>query len=418
MKNFYLIIIHFLEGLLKGIALFNPKINEMIQGRKRQKPEFLSLKKKNNKRIWIHAASLGEYEMAIPLIQTLAQKEPSLEFIISFFSPSGYKNAKLEPNSKKFYLPFDTQFNANFWYKSVQPDVVIFVKYEFWPIFINQAHRLNIPVWFWNFSLRQNHFIFKNWAAFWRNSLKKCNGFFCINEQTELLANELALQHVKRIGDIRYLRTKGIQEKLGDLPLSLIEFSKDQNTLILGSSWPQEELALFNALNNNEFPENHKIIIAPHDISETHISNIELQFEDYNICRFSNFEGQKNIQIVVINNIGLLSKLYALAQVSVIGGAFGKGLHNIIESAAAGVPVIFGPNTSKFPEASEFIEAEIGFQAKNLDELSQLIKTHWLEKDLQETQIMKLKTSAYFAKNVPHIEEATQMILANSSNKS
>ncbi len=383
----------------------------MIQGRKSQKTELLSLKNKSNRRIWIHTASLGEYEMAIPLIQKMAQKDSSLEFIISFFSPSGYKNAKLEPNSKKFYLPFDTQSNAQFWYNHVQPDVVVFVKYEFWPIFINYAHQLNIPVWYWNFSLRQNHFIFKNWAAFWRNSLKKCRGFFCTNEETEILAKQLGLKNINHIGDIRYLRTKIIQENLGDIPLNLIEFTKDQNTLILGSSWHQEELALLNALTNNDLPIHHKIMIAPHDISEAHISEIEQQFKDYNIQRFSNFEGQKNTQIVVINNIGLLSKLYALAQVSVIGGAFGKGLHNIIESAAAGVPVIFGPNTTKFPEAHAFIEAHIGFKAANIEELSELIQTHWLKKDLQETKIIKLKTSAFFAQNVPQIDHATQIIL-------
>lgn len=385
----------------------------MIQGRKSQKTEILSLKNKKNRRIWIHTASLGEYEMAIPLIQKMAQKDVSLEFIISFFSPSGYKNAKLEPNSKKFYLPFDTQSNAKFWYNHVQPDVVIFVKYEFWPIFINYGHQLNIPVWYWNFSLRPNHFIFENWAAFWRNSLKKCRGFFCTNEETEILAKQLGLKNINHVGDIRYLRTKIIQENLGDIPLSLIEFTKDQNTLILGSSWPQEELALLNALTNNELSNNHKIMIAPHDISESHISEIEQQFKDYNIQRFSNFEGQKNTQIVVINNIGLLSKLYALAQVSVIGGAFGKGLHNIIESAAAGVPVIFGPNTTKFPEATAFIAANIGFKAANIEELSELIQTHWLKKDLQETKIIKSKTSAFFAQNVPQIDQATQIILEN-----
>jgi 3-deoxy-D-manno-octulosonic-acid transferase len=413
LKNFYLIIIHFLEGLLKGFAFFNPKINEMIQGRKQQKAEILSLKSKKSKRIWIHAASLGEYEMAIPLIQKMAQNDENLEFIISFFSSSGYKNAKLEPNCKKFYLPFDTQSNAKFWYRHVQPDVVVFVKYEFWPIFINYAHQLNIPVWYWNFSLRQNHFIFKKWAGFWRNSLKKCRGFFCSNEETEILAKQLGLKNIKHIGDIRYLRTKLIQENLGNIPLSLIEFTKDQNTLILGSSWHQEELALLNALTNFDLPINHKIMIAPHDISDEHISGIELQFKDYNIQRFSNFEGQKNTQIVIINNIGLLSKLYALAQISVIGGAFGKGLHNIIESAAAGVPVIFGPNTSKFPEASEFIAANIGFKAANIEEMSELIQIHWLKKDLQETKIIKSKTSAFFAQNVPQIDQATQIILEN-----
>lgn len=412
MKYFYLIIIHFLEGLLRGLALFNPKVNEMIQGRNCQKAEISSLKKKHSKRIWIHAASLGEYEMAIPLIQKMSQKDDSLEFIISFFSPSGYKNAKLEPNSKKFYLPFDTQINANFWFNCIQPDQVIFVKYEFWPIFLNTAHERQIPVWFWNFSLRQNHFIFKNWAAFWRNALKKCNGFFCINDHTAQLANQLKLNNVKRIGDIRYLRTKLIQEKLGEIPSNLIEFTKNQNTIILGSSWQQEEMALSMALSNNNFPENHKIIIAPHDISEAHISNIELQFKPFNICRFSDFEGQKGTQIIVINNIGLLSKLYALAHVSVIGGAFGKGLHNIIESAAAGVPVIFGPNTSKFPEAKEFIEAGVGYQAATIEEMSILIESLWLKKDLQETQIMKEKTFAFFATNVPHIEEAIETILS------
>ncbi len=379
-------------------------------GQKLQKNTLKALQNKQKRRIWIHAASLGEYEMALPLIQSVNQLGDNHEFIISFFSPSGYKNAKLETNCLKFYLPFDTQNNSNYWLNCIQPDTIIFIKYEIWPNFLNAAHNRKIPVWYWNFALRENHFIFQSWAIYWLLALKNCSGYYCSNETTVQLSNRLNFKNVELLGDVRYLRTKMIQEKLSDVPQKIKDFCQNHSILILGSSWEKEESALAQLLNKTSLKPNQKVIIAPHNIGKEHIDSIECQFNTVKISRFSDFEGQKDTDILIIDNIGLLSKLYALADVAVIGGAFGKGLHNIIESAAAAVPVIFGPNTEKFPEAKAFLDAGIGFQANTEEQMSELINEKWLDNNLQNLQKIKEQTSAFFAKQVPNIEKAIETI--------
>lgn len=408
MKVIYSFFILIFEGLIRLAGIFSPKAKEMIDGRKSQVDLINKLPKKTNKRIWIHAASLGEYEMGIPLIEEIAKNEPSTEFIISFFSPSGYKNAKLMANCTKFYLPFDSEKNAIKWIQNIDPDIAIFIKYEFWPKLINACHQKTIPLWYWNFLLRDNHFILKPWATFWQNALKKCAGFFAQNNNTVDLAKSIDLPNAKLMGDIRYLRTQKLQLQLDDVPQEIKDFTKDKCTLILGSSWESEEDGLVKYLQNQGLKENQNILIAPHNISHSHIEEIEQKFKTFGVERFSTFENHLNTKILIIDSIGLLSRLYALSDLAVIGGAFGKGLHNIIEASAAGVPVIFGPNTAKFPEAKEFVDAKIGFQVSSIDELAQTIDIYF---NSSELQLLRQKTKAHFNTYIPQIEFAVKEIL-------
>jgi 3-deoxy-D-manno-octulosonic-acid transferase len=408
LKVIYTFFIFVFEGLIRLAGIFSPKANEMIQGRKFQVDLINKLPKKTNQRIWIHAASLGEYEMSIPLIEEISKNLPKAEFIISFFSPSGYKNAKLLSNCTKFYLPFDSIKNANKWIHEINPDIAIFVKYEFWPNLINACHQKNIPLWYWNFLLRDNHFILKPWASFWQNALKKCAGFFSQNENTVELAKSIDLPNTKLLGDIRYLRTKNIQSQLTDVPQNIKDFTHGKNTLILGSSWEAEENGLLKYLQNQTLKENQCIIIAPHDISKNHIDQIQQKFNQFGAERFSNFANKTSTKILIIDSIGLLSRLYAFSNLAVIGGAFGKGLHNIIEATAAGVPVIFGPNTAKFPEAKEFVHAKIGFQVNTIDELAKTIDGIF---NSLELKLLKQKTKAHFDTCIPEIEIAVNEIL-------
>lgn len=408
MKVIYSFFIFVFEGLIRLAGIFSPKAKEMIDGRKSQVDLINKLPKKSNKRIWIHAASLGEYEMGIPLIEEITKNEPSTEFIISFFSPSGYKNAKLMANCTKLYLPFDSEKNAKKWIQNIDPDIAIFIKYEFWPNLINACHQKNIPLWYWNFLLRDNHFILKPWASFWQNGLKRCAGFFAQNNNTVELAKSIDLPNAKLMGDIRYLRTQKLQLQLDDVPQNIKDFTKDKCTLILGSSWEAEEDGLVKYLQNQDLKENQNILIAPHDISKNHIDEIEQKFGSFGAERLSNFTNNLKTKILIIDSIGLLSRLYAMSDLALIGGAFGKGLHNIIEATAAGVPVIFGPNTAKFPEAKEFADAKIGFQVNTIEELAQTIDTHF---NSSELQLFKQKTRAHFDKCIPQIEFAVKEIL-------
>ncbi len=408
MKVIYSFFIFIFEGLIRLAGIINPKAREMITGRKLQVDFIKQLPPKTNKRIWIHAASLGEYEMAVPLIEEISKNEPLTELIISFFSPSGYKNAKLLSNCIKLYLPFDSIDNAKTWIQAINPDIAIFIKYEFWPNLINECHQKIIPFWYWNFLLRDNHFILKPWASFWQNSLKKCTGFFAQNINTVELGNSIQLPNMKLLGDIRYLRTQKIQSKLADIPQNIKDFTFGKSTLILGSSWESEENGLLKYLQNKSLEENQCILIAPHDISKNHIDKIEQKFNHFGIERLSNFQNNSTTKIVVIDSIGLLSRLYALSDLAVIGGAFGNGLHNIIEASAAGVPVIFGPNTFKFPEAKEFVDAQIGMQIKTVDELAKTIEAMF---NSSELNLLKQKTKSHFDTRIPQIENATKEIL-------
>jgi len=408
LKVIYSFFIFIFEGLIRVAGLINPKAREMIVGRKSQIDFIKQLEPKTNKRIWIHAASLGEYEMAIPLIEEISKNLPKSEFIISFFSPSGYKNAKLLSNCTKFYLPFDSVKNAKHWIQEINPDIAIFVKYEFWPNLINACHQNNIPLWYWNFLLRDNHFILKPWASFWQNAIKKCAGFYAQNENTVKLGNSIHLPNIKRLGDIRYLRTQKIQSQLTDVPQKIKDFTHGKSTLILGSSWGPEENALLHYLQNHSIHSNQRILIAPHDIGMDHIDTIERLFKPYGVESFSGFNNNKNTKILIIDSIGLLSRLYAFCDLAVIGGGFGKGLHNIIEASAAGVPVIFGPNTAKFPEAFDFIEAGIGFQVKTIEELSSVIQNEF---NSQKLNSLKARTKTYFETCVPNIEFSVKEML-------
>ncbi len=408
MKVIYSFFTFVFEGLIRLAGFFSLKAKEMIDGRKSQADLISKLPTKTNKRIWIHAASLGEYEMGIPLIEEIAKTEPKTEFIISFFSPSGYKNAKLLANCNKFYLPFDSNKNAKKWIQDINPDIAIFIKYEFWPNMINACHQKNIPLWYWNFLLRDTHFILNPWASFWQNALKKCVGFFAQNNNTVELAKTIDLPNAKLLGDIRYLRTQKLQSQLTDVPQNIKDFTSGKSTLILGSSWEPEENALLEYLKNQTLKPNQCILIAPHDIALKHIEEIEQKFKSFGIERFSDFTNNTNTQILIIDSIGLLSRLYALSDLAVIGGAFGKGLHNIIEASAAGVPVIFGPNTSKFPEAIEFLEVKIGFQVNTIQELSQVIQ---LEFNSIELNMLKMRTKSHFDTCIPNIEFAVKEIL-------
>lgn len=383
----------------------------MITGRKSQKELLKHYPPKKGKRIWIHAASLGEYEMAVPLIEEMLNQHSNLEFIISFFSPSGYKNAKILEHCTKIYLPFDYKKSADKFIKYLNPDLAIFVKYEFWPNFINACHKNNIPLWYWNFLLRENHFILKPWSKFWQKALQSVAGFYCQDANTFELSKQIQLPNIKILGDIRYLRTQKIQTQVTDIPQKIKTFTQGKSTLILGSSWENEETALFHYLQRNAINSNQCIIIAPHDIGEEHIQIIEKTFKSFEIERYSQFKNHSSTKILIIDSIGLLSRLYAFSEIAVIGGAFGRGLHNIIEASAAGVPVIFGPNTSKFPEAQDFVAANIGFQANSIEEMSNLIAKLW-NLNQQELTLLKGLTKDFFNKKIPQIETAVKEILA------
>lgn len=343
--------------------------------------------------IWIHAASLGEFEMALPLIVKIHEKFPNAPILISFFSPSGYENAKLPDYCKKVYLLPDTSSHSKQFIQTLQPQFAIFVKYEIWLNHLDCCHEFNIPVYYWNLILRKDHFIFSSWGKPWLNTISKCKKLFCQNENTIQLLSNYNIKQSVLTGDIRFNRALEIQQH--ELPESLIEHSNGSlvkwletgNILILGSSWPIEEQMLFEALSsfksnplkNDTHTQNKsfKIVIVPHDISEEHIQQIQRLFSGYRVNRFSE-NHHPDTQILIVDTIGLLSRLYRFARIAFIGGGFSGQLHNIIEPAAAGCITLYGPNAKKFPEADRFEDWKIGYKIKNSNDLASRLEEFWI----------------------------------------
>ncbi len=394
--------------VLSILTLFSPKIKRLKQGRKNTRLKLQNFPPKNNKRIWVHSASLGEFEMCLPLVNELNKTTPNIDWIFTFFSPSGYENATLPDNAQKFYMLSDTKKYAKLWIHSINPDLIIVVKYEFWLNHLIAGFESKIPTIYWNFLLRENHFLTKKWSQLWRKVLKQVGVFYAQDNLTMKLAQGMDFNAIL-LGDIRYTRAKELQN-LQDFPIpkELLEFCHEKEILILGSSWQEEEMALSIYLRQNKILGNQKIIIAPHDISESHLQEIENQFSEYGVTRFSrNNFAQANI--LILDGIGLLSRLYKLAKVAVIGGGLGKGLHNCIEPLASGIPIIFGTLTYKSPEIHEFMDEEIGFGGKTSKEIADNIKLVLQKSPLEYSEI-KNKIAIHINKSTPNIAKAAVYI--------
>ena len=390
--------------VLSILTLFSSKIKRLKQGRKNTRLKLQNFHSKNHKRVWVHSASLGEFEMCLPLVNELNKTTPNIEWIFTFFSPSGFENAKIPDNAHKFYMLSDTKENATLWIHSINPDLIIVVKYEFWLNHLIAGFESKIPTIYWNFLLRENHFLTKKWSQLWRNVLKQVHVFYAQDNLTMKLAQGIDFNAIL-LGDIRYTRAKELQN-LQDFPIpkELLAFCHEKETLILGSSWQEEEMALSIYLRKNKIQGNQKIIIAPHDISESHIQAIENQFSEYGVARFSNNNFAK-ANILILDGIGLLSRLYKLANVAVIGGGLGEGLHNCIEPLASGIPIIFGTLTLKSPEIHEFMDKGIGFGGKTSKEIAENMKLV-MQKSPQEFSEIQNKIALHINSSTPNIAKA------------
>ncbi len=361
---------------LKIVALFSPKIKLFVLGRK---DVFATLSKKVaplDKTIWFHAASLGEYEQGLPVMEKIRILYPDHKIVLTFFSPSGYEIRK---NTKAadvvVYLPLDTLANAKKFMQLVHPDMAFFIKYEFWPNYLNELKKANVTTYLISGLFRPNHAFFKWYGGFYREAFKAFNHFFVQYESSKQLLSTIGFTNVTISGDTRYDRVSEILERDNTLPF-IEEFSNKKTLVVLGSSWPRDEALLFDFINSSI---NVKYIIAPHTFAEDHISSLKKNIFK-NTILFSEKEG-KNLaeyDVMIVNTIGILGKIYSYADVAYVGGGFGTaGLHNILEPAAFGVPVIIGPNHQKFPEAVALVQmggvTVVKNKAEMEDTLSSLI---------------------------------------------
>jgi 3-deoxy-D-manno-octulosonic-acid transferase len=349
-------------------SFFNQKARMAIVDRKKS---LNALKKyqpnANKKRVWFHCASLGEYEQALPLIQRLDKDKYEIQ--LSFFSPSGFVNFKPKDiASIVFYLPFDSNKNSKKLIAALQPDVAIFVKYEFWYFILKHLSQHHIKVYLISARFRQNQIFFTWYGSLYKNMLYRYETIFVQDSASESLLNRQNLKHVVVAGDTRFDRV--IENKQKIVAHERLEaFCEGYFTVICGSTWEPEEKLINACL--NAFP-NFKWVIAPHDVGENHISKLTKSLsKSYTLWSEETNPIANNL--LIIDCIGILSKAYQYADVAIVGGGFANALHNILEPAAFGKPVLFGPNQQKYPEASALKVFGGGFVFANETDLKNLL---------------------------------------------
>ncbi len=354
--------------LVKLAALFSDKALDFVKGRVDLLPRIAQqLEGKNEKRIWFHFASLGEFEQGRPVMLRLRSQYPDYRFFVTFFSPSGYNIKKQdELCDYVFYLPNDSATHAAEFLDLVQPQMVFFVKYEFWLHYINAIRQRNIPLFLLSAVFRESQLFFHPLAgSFFAGFLRKFTAIFVQNEESLLLARHLNLNEAHFSGDTRFDRVIQTITAAESIP-QLEAFKSGHRIIIAGSSWPREEQWLQQWWVKHQ-PAGVKLIIAPHDVSVAHIQQIQNLFPE--ALLFSKISDHLMAKVLIIDSIGLLARAYRYGDIAIVGGAFGKGLHNILEAAAFGLPVVFGPKHNKFWEAAELCKAGGAFEVHAYNEL-------------------------------------------------
>ena len=368
----YNIIVQIADFLLKIVAIFSPKIKLFVDGRK---PVFEILESRisaTDKTIWFHAASLGEYEQGLPVIEKMKIKYPNHKIVVTFFSPSGYEVRKNNSVADvTVYLPLDTKKNATHFLSLVHPEMVFFIKYEYWPNYLTELRKLGTPTYLISGIFRTNQLFFKWYGGFYRTALDTFTYFFVQNESSKKLLLELGKTNVAISGDTRFDRVASILEK--DNSLDFIEaFQNDTLTIVAGSSWPKDENLLVDYI--NQTAEKVKFIIAPHNIKEEQIKNLKKSISK-KVVLFSEVGTGRDLylqdfDVFIVDTIGILTKIYSYADIAYVGGGFGNpGVHNILEPATFGVPIVIGSNFSHFAEATALVNMGGCISISNKNEL-------------------------------------------------
>lgn len=413
MKLIYNISIFHLELAFKVLSWFNDKIKRGLEGRKQSLEIVMSNISNDDKVIWMHAASLGEYEQGLPVLEKLKEKYPNHKVLVTFFSPSGYENV-VKKNKKDIlcYLPFDKKSTISEFVKAVHPEIFFTVKYDFWYHLLEELKKANAKVFVISALFYENQVYFKPQGKWFVNELKKnVDWIFHQTEKSFSLAQKIGLKKGSVSGDTRFDRVKQIKNR-DNFVEYISEFKGNDQLVVFGSSWEAEEKI---ALLISQKLENFKIIIAPHDLKR--VQHLKQTFP--NAIIYSEIEKSQNCktenetisqlndfttsQILIIDSIGLLSKLYSYADIAIVGGGFhDKGLHNILEAATFGVPVIFGNQYKKNPEADELI-AQNGGQSFAQEELA---ANFVLELTRNSNLLKEMSNNAEkFVHNQPHSSE-------------
>jgi len=378
-----------LYALMWTASFFNSKAKKWMDGRKRCVS--LSQIPTDKQVYWFHCASLGEFDQGLPVMNALKEKQPDIFLIVTFFSPSGMEFYQKRDHQVDLavYLPLDTKRNAEHFVKTVHPDKVFFVKYEFWYNHLKAARRAGAKVYGVSSLFRPTHRFFQWYGGFFRKALRLFDFFFVQDQRSKDLLTSIGIAQVEVTGDTRYDRMLAVTEKQVTNGI-LEQFVRDEEVLLLGSSWSVDEETFRSSLLH--LSERMKIIIAPHDVSEEHVMKIASLFKD-EVVRYTRFNDSSS-RILILDTIGQLTSAYRYAHVAYVGGGFTGKLHNILEPGAFGVPVLFGPKFERFPEAQLFVERGVARVVTTAEEF-----TAALEQSMKNRLEIGAELKAIFREN-------------------
>lgn len=383
MTPFYDFAIHLYSLGVKIASLRHEKARKIIDG---QAVTMQRLKKELSPEggyIWIHAASLGEFEQGRPLIEMIRRNHPDAKILLTFFSPSGYEVRHNFPLvDAVVYLPFDTKKNVRQFLDTVKPRMAIFVKYEFWGNYLNELKLRGIPTYIISAIFRKSQPFFKPWGGEFRKMLTYFTHIYVQDEGSRELLAGIGIKNVTVAGDTRFDRVTDIMESCVEIPQAAALTRDASLTIVAGSTWPPDESYLLPCFNAHP---GMKLIIAPHEVNEERIAAIESQLNRPS-CRLSTAtpEEAAKCNCIIVDCYGKLSSAYRYGNIAYIGGGFGVGIHNLNEAAVYDIPVIFGPHYHKFKEARDLIKCKGGFSFSNKEEFDAIIEPIVNDKKLRE----------------------------------
>ena len=367
MNILYSIAIRLYSGIVAVAALFgNKKAKLWWNGRKNQRKNLTSVNK-DDEWIWIHVSSLGEFEQGLPVIENLKTNFPKYKLLLTFFSPSGYEPRKnFHLADKVAYMPSDTRHNAKKLIKNFNIKAVFFVKYDFWFNYMKVLKKNDIPLYYISALLQQDHYFFKFYSSWFRKQLHNVSHFFVQNDETSKLLKSIGIENTTVTGDTRFDRVFEIAKQSKSFP-EIEKFIAGRQCIIAGSSWPSDEKFIIPF--SKEMPENYCLIIAPHDISDSHIKQITSQLDSYILYsgQLSTVSNQQ-AKVLVIDTIGILKQIYKYARFAYVGGGFMSSIHNTQEALVFGCPVVIGPKYHKFVEAVDLVRDGGMFSVNNQEE--------------------------------------------------
>lgn len=402
--------------LIQIVALFNYKAALGVKGRQGWQDKMKAVllnRMPGQKTYWFHCASLGEFELVLPVIQEVKRRfDVDAYIVVSFFSPSGYEARNNHPDIDLCtYLPTDTSSNAVRIFDLVQPQRIILVKYEFWYFMLREAHKRAIPVYVVGARFRRQMIYFTYLKGFYKSLFSWIDGWFVQDQSSKELLQEYGVQNVQFYGDTRVDRTKSIAGQNFTFD-AVFKWKHEQPVFIMGSLWPKDLEVLEPIL--SEILKTHKILIAPHEITESFLSDIEALFpgEALRYSHYQNVLSPEVNKLLIIDHVGDLAKLYRYGQIAYVGGAFGSGLHNIYEPLAHGLPVIFGPKVNHFPEASEVIKINIGRSIKSAEDFMQA----WEYFQEEDSTVLKERIDSFLLPSIGSSKRIVEKICNTTGN--